>query len=189
MNRKFLNAVFTSKRSAIIMLVTLIAIPVIGFLYLKNQWIVQPLEIGVRIPPAKVQTLDGKEIAVDSVITRKTVLIFFSIDCSHCQKEMADLRLFYPILKDSVCIAAISSSEMQETKNFVVSQNIPFPVYLDQNGGAKKSFRVRLIPAIYFVDEKQRIMQYKAGEQKIDQLSSVLKRFAGFIKDSTLMQL
>jgi peroxiredoxin len=189
MNRRFLNAVFTSKRSAIIMLVILIAIPVIGFLYLKNQWIVQPLEIGVHIPSAKVQTLDGKEIAVDSVLTRKTVLIFFSIDCSHCQKEMIDLRLFYPVLKDSLNVAAISTNGMQETKSFLVSQNILFSVFLDENGEAKKSFRVRLIPAMFFIDEKHHILQYKAGEQKREQLWSMLNKFAGFIKDSSLVQL
>jgi peroxiredoxin len=189
MNRRFSNAVFTSKRSAIIILVTLIAIPVIGFMYFKNQWIVQPLEIGVRVPSAKVQTIDGKEIAIDFVLTRKTVLIFFSIDCSHCQKEMIDLRLFYPVLKDSLNVAAISTNGMQETKSFVTSQNIPFPVFLDENGGAKNSFHVRPIPAMFFIDERKRIVKYIAGEQKRDQLSSMLKRFAGFIKDSTLAKL
>jgi peroxiredoxin len=189
MSRRFPSAVFTRKRAALIMLVILIAIPVIGFLYLKNQWIVQPLEIGEQIPIAKVQTLEGKEVLTCSVLTRKSVLIFFSTDCSHCQKEMNDLRLFYPIVKDSLSITAISSSEMQETKDFIVSQYIPFSVYLDNNNEAKKRFRVRLIPAMFFVDEKQRIMQYKAGEQKREQLWSMLKRFAGFIKDSSLAQL
>jgi len=189
MNRRLSSVVFTRKRAALIMLVIIIAIPVIGFLYLKNQWIVQPLEIGEQMSPAKVQTLEGKEVLTCSVLTRKSVLIFFSADCSHCQKEMNDLRSFYPIIKDSLSIAAISLSEMQETKDFVVSQNIPFSVYLDNNDEAKKSFRVRPVPAMFFIDEKQRIMQYKAGEQKREQLWSMLKRFAGFIKDSSLAQL
>ena len=171
------------------MIIILTAIPVIGFLYLRNQWIIQPFKIGEQIPSVKVQTLEGKEVLASSVLTRKSVLIFFSIDCSHCQKEMNDLRLFYPILKDSVSITAISSSGMQETKDFIEFQNIPFSVYLDNNDEVKKSFHVRSIPAIYFVDEKQRIIQYKAGEQKREQLWSMLKRFAGLIKDSSLAQL
>jgi peroxiredoxin len=189
MNSRISIPALTSKRAAMIMIAILLAIPFIGFLYLKNQWMVQPLEIGEQMPSANVQTLEGKEIAIDSVLTRKSVLIFFATDCSHCQKEMLDLRMIYPIIKDSLSVAAISSDGKQETKDFVVTQNIPFLVYLDNNDEAKKRFRVRPVPAIFFVDGKQRIMQYKVGEQKREQLWMRLKRFAGLCKDSTLAQL
>lgn len=185
MSIRISSIVFARKRVALVLLMILIAIPVIGFLYLKNQWLVEPLEIGEQMPTVKVQTLEGIEVLTCSILTRKSILIYFSADCSHCQKEMNDLRLFYPTLKDSLGITAISSSEMQETKDFVVSQNIPFSVYLDNNDEAKRSFRVRPIPAIFFVDEKQHIMQYKAGELRREQLWLMLKRFAGIIKDSS----
>jgi peroxiredoxin len=180
---------YIKKRIALITLVALIAIPVIGFVYLNELWVMNPLKIGEIIPVVNVKTLEGKEVSIYSTLLGKSVLIFFSTDCLHCQKELYNISLLYPMLKDSLCYAAISLNEKQDTENFIRSQNIPFPVYLDCNGYAKKSFHVHFLPAVFIIDERHYIMQFNMGEQKRDQLWSILRRYAGFTKDSSAVRL
>ncbi len=184
MNRKSPGTAFIRKKTALILLLMLIVIPVIGLFYLDQHLIVHPLKIGEQVPAVKIQTLEKKEVSLSSVLVRKSVLVFYSASCSHCQQEMDDLRLLYQILKDSLNIAAISLDGMFETKDFVVSHNIPFSVYLDNNDEAKRSFRVGIIPAMFFIDTDQRIMHFKAGERKREQSWSMLKKYAGYIDDS-----
>jgi len=181
--------VFIREKIALCILIILIVLPIIVYFYFKSQWIAQPLEIGVQVPSVKIETLDGEEVFTCSIISKKSLLIFFSTDCLHCRKEMSELCIFFPIIKDSLNIVAISVSDMKATKDFVITYKIPFSVYLDNNGEAKRSFHVFPIPALFFIDKEQRIVQYKVGEQKREHLWLMLKGFSGFINDSLLWQL
>lgn len=189
MEKNYINTTNNRKRNAFIILFSFIVIPIVGFIYLHNRLIVPPLKIGEKIPSVKVLTIEGKEFFIDSFITKKSILIFFSPDCLHCKNEMVDLSLFYPLIKDSINIAGISSNGTKETIEFVKIHNIPFKIYLDINEQAKRSFCVRPIPAMFFIDEHLKLVQYKTGEQKREHLWLMLKIFSGFVKDTTLVKL
>ncbi|MBN1397907.1 MAG: TlpA family protein disulfide reductase [Bacteroidetes bacterium] len=176
---------FTRRKKAFILILALITIPVIGFFCFENRWIQQPLRIGEQIPPVKVNTLEGNKASVCSANSKKSLIIFFSVDCAHCLKEMKEISVFYPVIKDSLNVAAISISDLTATRDFVKSQKIPFSVYVDSDSEARDSFRVFPIPALFFIDKDWRLLQYKAGEQKRAYLWTMLKKMAGFVEDTS----
>jgi peroxiredoxin len=177
-----------SKIIACVMLVVFLAVLAAGFYYLHSEWMVEPLAIGQTIAPVYVQTMNGIQRSTQSIFVKKSMVLFFSTACSHCQKELSDMAAYYPFFKDSITIAAISLDGGDETKELITTLHIPFPVYLDLNHEAKKSFHVHPTPAMFFVDEHQRLLRYKAGEQRREQLLMELQRFASLPTDSAWAQ-
>ncbi len=139
--------------------------------------------------PAIVQTLDGKNVSIYSFLVKKSIVMFFWTDCSHCKNEITDILSLYPVLKDSMNIVGISFSGKEQTVDFIITSGIKFPVFRDVNWEAKNSFHANVTPSIFFVDSRQRLVKYKFGEQSKKQLGAMLLWFANITPDSTLKQL
>ncbi|MDD8018325.1 MAG: redoxin domain-containing protein, partial [Bacteroidota bacterium] len=163
-------------------------IPIGAYLYIQNKWIVEPLRIGQKIPSSVIQTFDGKNVSTDSIFMTKTIILFFSTTCPRCKNEIANLVSLCPDFKKFVNFAGISLNTESETKKFLTEINIPFSIYIDPKKEAQDNFHVLLVPAMFFVNEKQLLVKYKAGEESKERLKMWLTRFARLHIDSNFAQ-
>lgn len=145
----------------------------------------ETLPLYKTIPSVFVQTLDGRTVSIDSIITRKTVLIFFSVTCPHCKSEMTNLNTLHRRFNDSLQFIALSASSSVETKRFIDSFAISFPVYVDTTLNALIQFRTATVPALYFVDRRLRLRQFRQGRHDMRSLVSLLSDFASTGDDTS----
>ncbi|MBN1396533.1 MAG: TlpA family protein disulfide reductase [Bacteroidetes bacterium] len=160
-----------------------------GYLYIQNNFIVQPLAIGDTVPPAEVQTLDGKDVAIRSLINKKTIILFFSTGCSHCKDGMKNLLLLKPLIDDSIDIFCISIDGKEETIDFIKEMNVVFPVYLDLKNKAKDAFHVLPIPVIYFLNKDFQMVRFIVSTQSVVQLQKAFLQFKNNNQDAGIKHL
>lgn len=177
------------KKTSLGVIIFILAIGVGCFVYLRNKVVVQPLALGQQVPPVLLQTIDGKEVSTRSLITRKSIVVFFSPNCSHCRDEMKELAQLYPDIKDSITVVAVSTSNGEATKRLVRTIKIPFPVYLDLKSEGARAFHVLPVPVLFCFSREQRLLRFKAGEQSEEQLKMFLMRFKNWPQDSTLAKI
>lgn len=66
MKESFTKIKISRKGIALTIIMFFIASSFAGYLYIQKQLIVQPLNIGERVPRAVVQTLEGKDVSTRS---------------------------------------------------------------------------------------------------------------------------
>jgi peroxiredoxin len=183
---------FSRKKDiALVFIILLAGIFIVGYLYtnIERQRHLPPPPIGGQLSPAIVQTLDGKDISTSSFLVKKSVVIFFSTGCTHCTGEIKEVLSLYSMFRDSLNIVAISLSDNEDTKKFVETASISFPVFLDVKREAQKSFHVHTTPSLYFLNAGQRLLKYEFGEQSKKQLLALFLLFANTTPDSTFSKL
>jgi peroxiredoxin len=189
MKTSFPKAIFSRKWIAFMVIIFIVASSIAGFMYLQNKMIVQPLAVGEKVPPVVVQTLDGKDVSTRSLLGKRSVVIFFSTSCSHCEGVIKNTHLLFPMIKDSLNIVAISIDDREETEKFMRTHDVSFPIYLDRDYKAGQVFHVYPIPVLFFLNQDQRLIKFKAGEQSNEQLRAMLLSFAYKTSDSTFTKL
>lgn len=172
------------KQVAFIFLLFIILVPISIYLYVQHRWIVNSLPLGSQIPSVVVTTLNGEDKNTETLITKKTVLVFFSTTCQHCKSELRILDSLHQEFKNSFDIIAFSANSQKETEQFVNEFDIPFPIFLDKKNDAKFQFRVILVPALFFISQQKRLLKYTAGELHPELLYTMLTSFASSQNDS-----
>lgn len=156
-----------------------------GYLHFNSTSIIEEPLLNKRIPSILIKSLEGTIIPIDSTITRKTVLIFFSVTCPHCESEMTNLNNLYRHFKDSLQFIALSTNSSLETQRFTDSFTISFPVYTDTTHNALIQFRTTTIPALYFIDQQHCVRQFRQGKHDMQYLFSLLSNFVSAHNDSS----
>ena len=165
-------------------IVILFLIPLGGYLYFQGYWILEPLPDRTLVPQMTIYNLAGKSIQSDSIIHQKTIIIFFSTTCPHCKVLMNTIVSIYRDFDESVAFVGISLDDEMDTKKFVATMNIPFPVYCDTDDRARKAFHVLPIPAIFFINEHRILIHHETGEQNRERLQLQFKQFKEPVSDS-----
>ncbi|HXF90486.1 MAG TPA: TlpA disulfide reductase family protein [Candidatus Nitrosotenuis sp.] len=160
------------------------AVPVGVYLYIQNKWVIKPLPLGSKIPSVTLSSVNGDSAETDALITKKTVLIFFTTSCEHCKAEIAAMNSLYPEFKDAIDFFGISLNTRNETVEFVIEHHMAFPVFFDTTGVAKRQFRIVVVPASYYISRQKKLLKYRAGEQHKDSLRKTLATFATLSNDS-----
>lgn len=139
--------------------------------------------MGSKIPSVIVSTFNGEIVKTDSLFAKKTVILFFSTTCPHCKNKITDLNSLYKEFEDKFGMVAFSLDGEKETKEFINELKILFPVYLDNISDAKLQFRVKFVPATFFINQQQ-LLKSQIGEQSKELLYNQLLKFASITNDS-----
>ena len=87
-----------------------------------------------------------------------TLLVFWSVDCSHCKVELPILNDFYQRHQDKLNIVGVirpgDTGLYQRTTDFVRLSNIRFPTVVDQGGKVWKDYKVQSTPTTLVVQPK-----------------------------------
>ncbi len=122
---------------------------------------------------AKLSEWAGKGKAV--------LLVFWSVRCPHCTKEMphfAEVAKRYADRLTLVSVARSADGAMeQETRTYLTSNSLKFPVMVDATGDAMDRYIVSSTPTSILIRGDGNVLAIESGE--IDNLSSWLDRYLG----------
>jgi peroxiredoxin len=161
------NRLIGRRTSALIALAVLLFLPLSLLLYLHSVVNVEPLPVGEPIPSLQLSTLQRTPVLLKTYEGKKLVLLFFTAECSHCQRELSNLEYLYEKYKEKLQVLSISHSDEEATRELISERRLSFPVLLDEKKETKQLFRMAGVPALFLVDERQILRYRRFGERSL----------------------
>ncbi len=112
-------------------------------------------------PDFTLQDLSQNTLTLSSYRDKQPVmLLFWTTWCPYCRSELKTLKDNYETLKkDGVGLLAIDSAELPaKVGNFIKNYNLPFRVFLDQDGRVAGSYGILGVPTYIYIDKKGHVV-------------------------------
>ncbi|NOU94444.1 redoxin domain-containing protein [Paenibacillus sp. LMG 31456] len=123
------------------------------------------LKIGDKGPDFTSTTMDGTSIKLSDYRGKGVLLNFWASWCEPCVDEMPRINKAYHLNTSGVEIIAVNVGDSRATaRDFITSQGINFPIWLDPSGEAADSYRVTGLPSTFLIDKNGRLVKAVAGE-------------------------
>ncbi|NOX17830.1 MAG: redoxin domain-containing protein [Chlorobi bacterium] len=130
----------------------------------------------VKVPDIELPDLQGKIINLYDVAADKTLILFYSSHCPHCQEFLPKLLEFYLQNKNKFEIFGVSlDTNPQEWKNFVKNNNYNWINVSDLKGWESKvsyDFYIYATPTMFLVDKNFKIIN---RPNNLDELKTALE--------------
>ena len=131
------------------------------------------LEIGSTAPPAKVYTLDGKEVDLAQYIGKTAVVMeFWATWCPNCKELEPTLVAALKKYGDQVKFVgiAVSVNETPErVKAFVEKHNLPGDHYFDTKGNASGAYDAPATSYVVVINKAGKVVYTGlGGKQNLD---------------------
>ena len=160
-------------------LMALLTIPVILIIAIKRSSTEHTLRVGDSIPPRVLSDVVSGEWSSASKSGKRVAVLFFSVDCPHCQREMVIFNEAQKALWTDVEFVAISMSDRKKTWAFVQTTRTLARVLIDEKGEAGRSFGIVELPTLFLVDKDQEVRRVITGEQTRGAMLHPLFEFVG----------
>ncbi len=171
------------KPLATLRFLAIIVFPVILVITLQRITIEQPLKKGDPAPDLIVQALNGEAISLTNLYGQRLVIMFFSVDCPHCKKELRYVEGLRDTFNGRVNFLLISVSDQAKTKSSLDSLGITVPAAIDEDGKARTAFGAFTVPALFLINPQGAVHTSSLGERspevRREQLESFLQATAG----------
>lgn len=105
-------------------------------------------------PRFSLQSLDGKEYSLDSLLARgPAVVAFFKVSCPVCQFTFPFLqRISERFAGKNISVVSISQDDARNTRKFNQEYGLTFPTLLDDNGyTASNAYGLTNVPTIFLI--------------------------------------
>lgn len=131
-------------------------------------------------PNVTFNTIDGKQISMDSLKNKVVLVNFWATDCPGCIKEMPELINTYKQYQPKgfeIIAVAMPYDQVSQVLNYSKSQALPFPVTHDSNAEITRQFgKVSLTPTAFIYDKQGRLLQHTIGELDFNALQQLLNK-------------
>jgi peroxiredoxin len=124
---------------------------------------------GNRMAPLfELETLDGSEVSMESLLEQGPVIIeFWATYCKTCDEELDLLNELMPEFEErnvSVLGISIDSPRNQsKIKPLVNSRKWTMPIPLDPESAVKSKYGVKTLPTLYIVSQEGEIVYSRIG--------------------------
>lgn len=98
---------------------------------------------------------NGVEYGIDFDSEKPILLIFFSMDCSVCFKQLLTANLHFDKFSNKIDIYGITRDDPESLKQFRVKYNIKFPLVYDKFAKFHKKFKINNVPMRVLIKEKK----------------------------------
>jgi peroxiredoxin len=106
-----------------------------------------------KVPPLVGIDQKGEEIKVEYPSSKKTVLFWFSTDCSSCEDNLEFWRQIYQKYNSGMLrFFGVTTSERDKTEEFVKKSQLEFPVLILSDFSLLEKYRVEVIPQTMLID-------------------------------------
>jgi peroxiredoxin Q/BCP len=147
------------------------------------------IEVGSLVPEFSLPDQDGKLFSVNSVISRKNLVIYFypKDDSPGCTKEACSFRDSFEVFNEAdAMIIGISGQSVESHKKFAEKYRLSFSLLSDEGDKVRKLFRVPvnffgLISGrvTYVVDKSGKVVyifnSQTQAEKHVDEALRILK--------------
>ncbi len=142
-----------------------------------------------QLPSVSLKTMNGKTVDTAKLNNdgKPFIISFFATWCKPCQRELNAIQQVYDEWQDEtgVKLYAVSIDQGQnisKVKPLVDSNGWDYEVLLDPNSDFKRAMNVNMIPAVFIVDGKGKIVDSRTGytdgseEHLIEVVRELLKK-------------
>lgn len=164
---------------AAIGLVALIIIPVGLLVLLQRAANTHTLRKGDAVPRLKLISLESNEVSFEGFGGKRLALLFFSVDCPHCQKEILNFERLQKLFAEKITFLGVSLSERKKTEGYLRSHGLTVETLLDEKGEAGRAFGIDEIPALFLVGEGLNVEHREIGEGTLASRVKLLTAFSG----------
>jgi peroxiredoxin len=123
------------------------------------------IQEGQRAPDFELKDLEGRTIKLSDYRGQVVLVNFWATWCAHCRTE-------FPIIQDAyesnqeegfVVLAVNVQDRRESVLAYTQELGLTFPALLDPLGRATGSYKARVLPTSYFVDQEGIIVLKKVG--------------------------
>ena len=126
----------------------------------------EQVRMNAPAPDFTLPTLDGKDLFLSSLKAKVVLVAFWSIYCHVCRQEMPKLNGIYKKYKDQgleVIGVAIDREPAETIQGEVRKDGLSFPILLDKEKKAMKTYQARGLPTTFLVDRSGIVVDKKIG--------------------------
>ena len=126
---------------------------------------------------ANAPEIEKTFLKLHSVKAKYTILVFWDVDCSHCQVEIPKLiELYHQLLKDNIDVKVFcvyTQQEFDKYKKYVDEKKLDWINVYDgvHYNNLKDKYDIYSTPVIYILDKDKKI---KAKRIDVDQIKTIL---------------
>ena len=143
-----------------------------------------------KAPDFKLADTKSEFVQLSQVNAEHPVLVsFWATWCVPCPSEMVHLQRFYEKYQDRgfrvLGLAIDGTKSAAKVKPFIEGRRITFPILLDTNNDAKRSYMVKVVPTVYLLRPGGEIaythIGYRPGDEVAleSEIQKVLAECAG----------
>lgn len=122
---------------------------------------------GQAAPAFELESLDGGNLALDSLHGKRVLVAFWATWCGSCQKELPELdRARRAARDDGFVVLAVNVGEpRKKVADYIGKNGYGFRVLLDPDWKAAERFGVIALPESFLVDERGIVRERIIGGQ------------------------
>ncbi len=133
-------------------------------------------------PGFVLENLAGDQITLDQYAGKVVVLNYWATWCGPCIREIPMFQQYHQAYSPDLVILGINAQEQpQEVKEFLEQIEVSYEILLDTTGKVLRGYKVIVLPATVFIDEKG-ILRY----QHIGFMSE--EQFAGYLREMGVLE-
>ncbi|MFZ3086510.1 MAG: TlpA disulfide reductase family protein [Methylotenera sp.] len=134
-------------------------------------------------PNVTFNTIDGKQVSMDSLRNKVVLVNFWATDCPGCIKEMPQLISTYNQYHKKgfeIIAVAMPYDQITQILNYSKSQALPFPITHDSTAEISNQFgQVSLTPTAFIYNKQGHLLQRTIGELDFNALQQLLNKELG----------
>ncbi len=112
---------------------------------------------GAQAPGIVARSLqDGQPGALVDAAGKPTLLVFFSVGCPACRRELPDVEEFKQRAGDKLNVLVVSADSPQDLQAYFKAEQLTLPVGVD-SGAAHKAYQVSTIPYSVVIDSEGKV--------------------------------
>lgn len=130
---------------------------------------------GEPLPDVDVQTLDGDDVAVRSLIGQPMVINVWSSNCVPCKKELPDFAAAHLVYGDDVRFVGIDYlPPSQREESFARDKGVQYELLYDANGSFITAMGLFAYPVTLFVSADGTVVK-QSGQLDEQQLTDLIE--------------
>lgn len=169
----------------LIVFIAIIVLAVAGYNYLVSKSSITPDGESLQqntekpAPDFTVTDKDGNKVSLSDFGGKPVVINFWATWCGPCRSEMPAFEELYAKYGDEVSFVMINvdgtGTQMSDIAPFLQDAGYTFPVYIDSDFSASRSYNAHSIPLSVFVDKNGNITATHVGAMSKETIENYIQ--------------